>query len=175
MRLGLLLLRRGTEPGRQNFYVQHFVAALTQLPKSARKVSGEPLEYIPAIVLGPVGGIRCSCKHKKGGSKAKHSRAGPRQEPPLGFSGRLLREAATDNVCGETAFVDFPLPAQSTSEGHSGLCKPHRGEGSRIYTPLASPGTLLSLEQMLYVYVYTAPTTALRENLHKWGEKWVHQ
>lgn len=34
-----------------------FVAALTQLPKSARKVSGGPFEYIPAIVLGPGAGV----------------------------------------------------------------------------------------------------------------------
>lgn len=63
--------------------------------------------------------------------------------------------------------MDFPQPAESTSEGHSGLCEPHRGAGSRTYPSLASPGTLLSSKQMLYVYVYTAPTTALRESLHQ--------
>lgn len=42
-----------------------------------------------------------------GGSKAKHSRAGPSQEPPLGFSGPLHREEAADNVWEEEHLWTF--------------------------------------------------------------------
>lgn len=164
-----MLCRRGTKPGRQSFYVQHFVAALTQLPKSARKVSGEPFEYIPAIVLGPVGVWGSDAPASTRWAAAKPSTAGrvPAKSLHLGSQAlssgkRQLIMCGRKSICGLSSVSSKHIRRPQWS-----LQSPQRRGIQDICAPLASPGTLLSLEQVFYVYIYTAPTTALRENLHQ--------
>lgn len=158
-----MLCRRGTKPGRQNFYVQHFVAALTQLPKSARKVSGEPFKYIPAIVLCLVGGSDAPASTRW--AAAKPSTAGRVPAKSLRLGSQALSSGKRRLImCRRNSIWGLSSASSKHFRRSQGPCRPHRGEISRAYPPLASPGTLLSLEQMLYVYA--APTTALKENLH---------
>lgn len=85
-----------------------FVAALTQLPKSARKVSGEPFEYIPAIVLGPgAGGGGSDAPVSTRRAAAKPSTAGrvPAKSLHLGSQAlstgkRQLIMCGRESICG---------------------------------------------------------------------------